>query len=66
MYIGYFHYVIVLCWVTGGLILFTDVKAYKNASLKKEHKVSKYLGWVNILIGFGIITADFIYSHFMW
>lgn len=66
MYIGYFHYVIVLCWVTGGLILFTDVKAYKNASLKKEHKVSKYLGWVNILIGFGIIAADFIYSHFMW
>lgn len=66
MYIGYFHYVIVLCWITGGLILFTDVKAYKNASLKKEQKVSKYLGWVNILIGFGIITADFIYRHFMW
>jgi uncharacterized membrane protein YjfL (UPF0719 family) len=66
MYIGYFYYVIVLCWVSGGLILFTDVKAYKNASLKKEQKLSKYLGWVNILIGFGIITADFIYSHFMW
>lgn len=66
MYIGYLNYVIVLCWVSGGLILFTDVKAYKNASLKKEQKVSKYLGWVNILIGFGIITGDFIYSHFMW
>jgi uncharacterized membrane protein YjfL (UPF0719 family) len=66
MYIGYFHYVIVLCWVSGGLILFTDVKAYKNASLKKEQKVAKFLGWVNILIGFGIITADFIYSHFLW
>lgn len=66
MYIGYFNYVILLCWVSGGLILFTDVKAYKNASLKKEQNVSKYLGWANILIGFGIITVDFIYSHFIW
>jgi hypothetical protein len=66
MYIGYLSYVILICWVTGGLILFTDVKAYKNASLQKEHKVSKLLGWVNISIGFGLIAADFIYTHFLW
>jgi hypothetical protein len=66
MYIGYLNYVIVLCWVTGGLILLTDVKAYKNASLKKEQKVSKFLGLVNISIGFGLIAGNFIFSHFMW
>lgn len=66
MYIGYLTYVILICWVTGGLILLTDVKAYKNATLKKEQKVSKFLGWVNIIIGFGLIAADFIYSRFLW
>jgi hypothetical protein len=66
MYIGYLNYVIVICWVTGGLILLTDVKAYRNAALKNEKTVSKFLGWINISIGFGLIAADFIYSHFMW
>jgi hypothetical protein len=66
MYIGYLNYVIAICWVTGGLILLTDVKAYRNASLKKEQTVSKFLGWGNISLGFGLIAADFIYSHFMW
>jgi hypothetical protein len=66
MYIGYLNYVIVICWVTGGLILLTDVKAYQNASLKKEKSVSKFLGWANISIGFGLMAADFIYKRFMW
>jgi hypothetical protein len=66
MYIGYLNFVIVICWMTGGLILLTDVKAYRNASLKKEQTVSKFLGWVNISIGFGLIAADFIYSHLIW
>ena len=66
MYIGYLNYVIVICWVTGGLILLTDVKAYRNASMKKEKTASKFLGWVNISIGFGIMAADFIYKRFMW
>lgn len=66
MYIGYLNYVILICWVTGGLILLTDVKAYQHASLQKEKKVSKFLGWVNISIGFGLIAVDFIYTHFMW
>jgi hypothetical protein len=66
MYIGYLNYIIVICWVTGGLILLTDVKAYRNASMKKEKTASKFLGWVNISIGFGIMAADFIYTRFMW
>ncbi|MBY0147340.1 CLC_0170 family protein [Neobacillus niacini] len=66
MYIGYLNYVIVICWVTGGLILLTDVKAYRNASMKKEKTASKFLGWVNISIGFAIMAADFIYTRFMW
>ena len=66
MYIGYLNYVIVICLITGTLILFTDVKAYKHAALKKEQKVSKILGWVNISIGIGLKAADFVYSQFMW
>ncbi|MFP7296610.1 CLC_0170 family protein [Neobacillus niacini] len=66
MYIGYLNFVIGICWVTGLLILLTDVKAYQHASLKKEQKVSRYLGWINISIGFGIMAADFIYTRIMW
>ncbi|MEH6994232.1 CLC_0170 family protein [Neobacillus drentensis] len=66
MYIGYLNFVIGICWVTGMLILLTDVKAYQHASLKKEQKVSKFLGWVNISIGFGLIAADFIYTRVLW
>jgi hypothetical protein len=66
MYIGYLNYVIVICWVTGLLILLTDVKAYQHASLKKEQKVSQILGWLNISIGVGLKAGDFIYAHFIW
>jgi hypothetical protein len=66
LYIGYLNFVIAISWVTGLLILLTDVKAYQHASLKKEQKVSKFLGWVNIAIGFGLIAADFIYTRLMW
>jgi hypothetical protein len=66
LYIGYLSYVIAICWVTGVLILLTDVKAYQRASMKKEQKVSRILGFVNISIGFGLIAADFIYKQFMW
>lgn len=66
IYIGFSSYVITICWITGLLILITDVKAYKHANMKKEQKVSRVLGWTNISIGFGLLAANWIHSLFIW
>jgi hypothetical protein len=63
---GYIGYGIIICYLTGALILLTDVKAYKNAKMKKEQKVSLFLGWINISIGFTIMLANWIYQYFIW
>jgi hypothetical protein len=64
--LGYIGYVIAICSFTGALILLTDVRAYKNATMKKEQKVSLFLGWINISIGFAIMLGNWIYQHLIW
>ncbi|MGG1675490.1 CLC_0170 family protein [Neobacillus sp. NRS-1170] len=65
MNIGYLGYVVVLFYIAGAFILLTDVKAYKNANLEKEQKVSKFLGWVNISLGFALMSVNWIYNIFL-
>lgn len=64
--IGYTGYVIVLFFLTGALILITDVKAYKNAELKKEQKVAMFLGWINVSMGFMLMVGNWVYKYFVW
>lgn len=66
MYIGYLGYVFVLFILTGSLILLIDVKAYKNANLKKERKTSLVLGWLNISLGLLLMLANWIYNKYIW
>jgi hypothetical protein len=49
--IGYLNYVVLLCLITGILILFIDVNGYKNSGMEKERKASKFLGIFNVSIG---------------
>ncbi|MDP4086180.1 MAG: hypothetical protein Q8934_16400 [Bacillota bacterium] len=66
MVLGYLWYVIILFFLTGILILFTDNKAYKYAVMKKEQKVSLFLGWINLSLGFTLMVANWIYQQFFW
>ncbi|WP_223590132.1 CLC_0170 family protein [Neobacillus bataviensis] len=65
MNIGYLGYVVTLLYVAGALILLTDVKAYKNANLEKEQKASKVLGWINISLGFTLMSVNWVYNIFL-
>ncbi|MGX6443366.1 CLC_0170 family protein [Neobacillus sp. K501] len=66
MDIGFSGYVVILFYFTGSLVLLTDVKAYKNANMKKERKASLILGWLNISLGLLLMLANWIYKNFFW
>jgi uncharacterized membrane protein len=51
---------------TGLLLLLTDIKAYKHASLKKEKKTAKILGWTNLTLGIILFTANWLYEQWSW
>jgi len=64
--IGYLNYTVSLLIVTGILILFFDVKGYKLENMKKEAKVSKYLGWVNVVLGLAVLIGNWVYHKWGW
>ncbi|WP_042461996.1 CLC_0170 family protein [Neobacillus dielmonensis] len=66
MNIGYMMYAIILFGLSGLILLLTDVKKYKKDGLKKEQKVSRLLGWMNIMIGTGLLAFNWIYQNFVW
>jgi O-antigen/teichoic acid export membrane protein len=49
--VGYINYVVLLCVITGLLILYFDVNGYKLSGMKKERKAAKFLGIFNVSIG---------------
>ncbi|MCM3768638.1 CLC_0170 family protein [Neobacillus niacini] len=66
MNIGYMIYIIILFFLSGLILLSTDVKKYKKAAQKKEQKVSRILAWINISIGMGLSLVNWIYQNFVW
>ncbi|MEH7382907.1 CLC_0170 family protein [Bacillus sp. JJ1533] len=66
IFIGYLNYAVILSITTGILILIFDVKSYKKAKMKKEQRVSKVLGWVNIAAGFIIFIVNWVYQKMFW
>jgi uncharacterized protein with PQ loop repeat len=46
---SYLNYAIFLWLLSGILILQIDVKGFKLAGLMKESKVSRFIGWFNII-----------------
>ncbi|MGO4111577.1 CLC_0170 family protein [Paenibacillus sp. YAF4_2] len=49
--IGYLYYAIGLFILSGLLIIYIDVEAFKKAKQKKEWKVSRFIGWFNLITG---------------
>ncbi|WP_449537497.1 CLC_0170 family protein [Ferdinandcohnia sp. Marseille-Q9671] len=66
LYIGYTNYIVILSVATGILILHFDFKIYKDAEMKKEQKVSKFLGLFNISAGVFVFTLNWVYQKFFW
>jgi len=64
--IGFLGYAVFVFEITGFLLLIEDVRAYKNAKLKKEKRTAQLLGWTNILLGIIIFLTNWIYQQITW
>ncbi|MEH6948094.1 CLC_0170 family protein [Bacillus sp. JJ634] len=60
------NYLISILLVTGILLLLTDVKAYKNAGLKKERKITLILGWTHLSLSIILTLTAWIYRTWIW
>ncbi|MEV5028079.1 hypothetical protein MRBLPE1_003701 [Paenibacillus sp. LPE1-1-1.1] len=49
--ISYLNYAVFLWILSGILILLIDVRGFQLAGMNKERKVSKFIGWLSIIIG---------------
>ncbi|WP_169081468.1 CLC_0170 family protein [Paenibacillus sp. PL91] len=58
--ISYLNYAIFLWIISGLLILLIDVKQFKLVGLSKEHKVSRFIGWFNLIIGILLILFELV------
>ncbi|CAM3435665.1 CLC_0170 family protein [Paenibacillus lupini] len=58
--IGYLYYVITLFIMSGLFILYVDVKDFQKAKQKKEWKVSRFIGWFNLIIGFITLIGNWV------
>ncbi|RFU66390.1 hypothetical protein D0469_17305 [Peribacillus saganii] len=64
--IGYINYLVIIFIVTGIFILRYDAGTYKVAKMKKEYRVARITGWVNIVMGIFIYGANWAYETFFW
>jgi uncharacterized membrane protein len=64
--IGYINFTIFLLLMTGGLILRFDVKSYEFMNLKKEKKMARILGWLNVVLGVAIFIGNWIYQIYFF
>jgi hypothetical protein len=58
--IGYLYYAIALYIASGLLIIYIDVKAFQKAKQKKEWKVSRFIGWFNIIAGSLALSVNWV------
>ncbi|WP_338453143.1 CLC_0170 family protein [Niallia oryzisoli] len=63
---GFLGYAVFVFEITGFLLLVEDVRAYKNAKLKKEKTTAKLLGWTNISLGLLILLSNWVYQQMTW
>lgn len=62
-YTGALDYIVPLSIITGIIILRLEVKGYgKSGGMRKEKKISRFLGWMNVVVGISLYVLDRI-SH---
>ncbi|OMF38100.1 hypothetical protein BK133_02970 [Paenibacillus sp. FSL H8-0548] len=57
---SYLKYAIPLLLVSGLLILALDIKHFELTKMIKEKKVSRFLGWLNIMIACFLFVGSWI------
>lgn len=65
-YTGSLGYIIPLCILTGVVILRLDVIGYEIESMKKEKKVARFLGWLNISCGIVLFVGNWIINQWSY
>lgn len=58
--ISYLNYGIFLWLFSGLLILVFDAKEHNSAARNKERKVSRFLGWFNLFLGFVVFFGKWL------
>ncbi|SFD64483.1 hypothetical protein SAMN05216378_0808 [Paenibacillus catalpae] len=58
--IGYLYYAIALFIASGLLILNIDVKNFQKSKQKKEWKVSRMIGWFNVIAGILTLMMNWV------
>ncbi|RAP75081.1 CLC_0170 family protein [Paenibacillus montanisoli] len=57
--VSFISYSIPLFLLTGYLILQFDIKEYRVKKMEKERKLSKFLGWTNLVLGVLLLITDY-------
>ncbi|CAG7638333.1 CLC_0170 family protein [Paenibacillus allorhizosphaerae] len=64
--VGYLGYAISLWLVTGVIILRLDVKGYELSTMMKEKKVARFVGWLNVCLGFLMLIGYWSMQSWEW
>lgn len=57
---SYEGYAILICLVSGLLLLRIDAPAYRDSNLNKEKKAARALGWFNLVLGGAAMLAKMV------
>lgn len=63
--LSYINYLVMYFMVAGVLVLVIDEKIYQKEGQKKEKKVSRVLGWTNIVLGVGGYVGNWLLQRFL-
>ncbi|WP_274651350.1 CLC_0170 family protein [Paenibacillus humicola] len=55
-------YVLIMLLLSGIVTLFMEAKRYEKAEMKREHKVSRIIGWFNIALAIMLFLINWIYG----
>jgi hypothetical protein len=64
--IGYVNFTIFLLVLTGILMLRIDVPGYRMGNEQLELKVSRFMGWFNIVAGLTTLLGNWVYQNIVW
>lgn len=66
IYYGYIKYIIILFIISALFILRFDVKLYDREKMKREKKVARFIGWLNLTLGGLMYVLNWAYQMFFW
>lgn len=59
--VSYTNFILFLLLLSGWFVLQFDVNRYKKRGMEKEYKTSKWLGWINLVMGTLGLVGNWFY-----